>query len=641
MPESLLSLATTFLAAGEKRAAFSRLTTQLKSAIQASRIEDAATALRHSIHPDLDFTSALALIRIRRSLREWNVSPASVRIAVLSNHTVDHLIALADLFLFSLGLDAEFYTAPYGTLRQEILDPVSGLYQFQPQVTFLATSWRDLGHVPQLGEGMDRVHSRLQSELNDRAGMWQRIIERTGGQVLQNNFEVPPARTLDNHERRHPAGLAAYIDRLNLGLVERAPLAVTIHDLDHLSANVGRWTWGDERFFHMAKLPCAPECQVAYAHSVASVLAALRGVTRKCLVLDLDNTLWGGVIGDDGLGGIRLGQGDAEGEAFLAFQRFAKALKDRGVLLAVCSKNNERTGREVFEQHPEMVLRLDDIACFVANWDDKATNLKRIAQHLNIGVNSLVFVDDNPAERALVREVLPDVAVPEMPADPAEFVRALEKHRYFQIVNLASEDLQRTEFYRANAERAVLETATTDMESYLRSLHMTARIGPVTATNVERSAQLVNKSNQFNLTTRRTTSAELLAKAGDRQWVTMTVSLADRFGDNGLISVILARRDADALAIETWLMSCRVLKRGVEAQVLNELAASARAAGLKRLVGEYIPTPKNSLVADHYSHLGFSKTSDIDGVTSWELKLENWKPLSTNIEVLPVDGQAA
>ncbi len=297
-------------------------------------------------------------------------------------------------------------------------------------------------------------------------------------------------------------------------------------------------------FFH-AKLPCAPEFIVDYGFSVASLLAAQLGLSKKCLVLDLDNTCWGGVIGDDGLGGIRLGQGDAEGEAFVAFQQYAKALKQRGVLLAVCSKNEEHIAKEVFETHTEMVLRLDDISCFMANWTDKAANLREIARRLNIGLNSLVLVDDNPAERALVRQLAPEVAVPELPDDPAGFIQALEPYRYFQTLSIAPEDLQRAEYYRTNAQREEALSGSANVDDYLRSLVMTARIGPVTAMSLERTAQLINKSNQFNLTTRRRSAAEVSAIAADPQWLTRTVSLTDRFGDNGLIGVLLAKVEGD------------------------------------------------------------------------------------------------
>ena len=294
-----------------------------------------------------------------------------------------------------------------------------------------------------------------------------------------------------------------FISRVNDALFDGAPPYVVLHDVDSLAALAGRRAWGDDRMFFHAKLPCAAEFIVDYGFSVASLLAAQLGLSKKCLVLDLDNTCWGGVIGDDGLGGIRLGQGDAEGEAFVAFQQYAKALKQRGILLAVCSKNEEHIAKEVFEKHTEMVLRLDDISCFMANWTDKAANLREIARRLNIGLNSLVLVDDNPAERALVRQLAPEVAVPELPDDPAGFIQAIEPYHYFQTLSIAQEDLQRAEYYRANVQREEALTASADVDEYLRSLAMVARIGPVTPMSLERTAQLINKSNQFNLTTRR------------------------------------------------------------------------------------------------------------------------------------------
>jgi len=300
----------------------------------------------------------------------------------------------------------------------------------------------------------------------------------------------------------------------------------------------------------------------------------------------------------------------------------------------VCSKNEEHIAREVFEKHTEMVLRLDDISCFMANWTDKAANLREIARRLNIGLDSLVLIDDNPAERALVRQLVPEVAVPEVPDDPAGFIQAIEPYRYFQTLSIAREDLQRAEYYRANAQRVEAASGSANIEEYLQSLAMVARIGPVTAMSLERTAQLINKSNQFNLTTRRRSAAEVSALAADPNWLTRTVSLVDRFGDNGLISVILARRDGDALVIDTWLMSCRVLKRGVETLVNNHLCRWAIEHGLKRIRGEYIPTPKNDLVREHYAGLGYTKVDDDGaGQTRWEMPLSaDWPPQPVFIE---------
>jgi FkbH-like protein len=508
-------------------------------------------------------------------------------------------------------------------------------------VVVFATGWRDLVNRPMPGQKRTETDAMVAGEVQHWSSLWRQVHETLGCQIIQNNFDSPPWRSLANHETREPSGLAGYLARLNIALQDAAPPFVTIHDLDHLAASHGRWTWGDERYFHLAKIPCAPECQVDYAHSLASLLVAQQGGSKKCLVLDLDNTLWGGVIGDDGLEGIRLGQGDAEGEAFVAFQQYAKSLRARGVLLAVCSKNEAHIAKEAFDKHPGMALQYDDISCFVANWTDKATNLRTIAERLNIGLNSLVFVDDNPAERALVRQLAPEVAVPELTTDPADYIRCVEQHRYFQTVSISPEDFQRAEYYRANAAREMAEQQAGGLGDFLGSLAMVADVAPIDGLSLERSTQLINKSNQFNLTTRRYTAAEILGLTQDASWITLTVSLKDRFGDNGLISVLLARVDGKVAEIDTWLMSCRVLKRGVEQMLLNELVDAASQRGVDRIRGSYLPTPKNGLVSRHYPDLGFAEIEPVGlpaDATRWELGLEGRKPMATFIEVRRRNG---
>lgn len=621
--------------------AFTVLIHTIKDALKADEVAVALDAICRTALPDLDYTSAQSLARLYRRAAD-RAAPAGqpVRVAVLGSSTTDQLSALLDLYLFAGGVSAEIYESDFGVFRQEILDPDSGLYTFNPNTVFLATGWRDLGHVPGVGDTGAAVSQQAEAELEDWSLLWQTMHDRIGCQVIQNNFDRPAWRTLGNYERGHPAALGRYIDRVNAMFHEQAPPFVTLHDIDHLSAAVGRWAWGDERFYHHAKMPCAPECLVNYAHSVAALVCAQSGMGKKCLVLDLDNTLWGGVIGDDGLGGILLGQGDAESEVFLSIQQYVKGLCERGVILAVCSKNEEAAAREVFERHPEMVLALEDISCFVANWDDKATNLRHIAAELNIGLNALVLLDDNPVERALVRQLAPEVAVPELPEDAGGFVQALEMHRYFEVTSLGAEDLQRTEYYRANTGRKTLQRSTGNVDDFLASLNMTARIAPIQDTTLERSVQLINRSNQFNLTTRRYTIAEILAMVQDDSTLTRTVSLVDRFGDNGLISVLVAKTNGDSLEIDTWLMSCRVLKRGVEHVLLNHLCRLARDRGLKTIRGEFIPTAKNTLVRNHFAELGFTQTDGDDAEhTHWELELSpDWKPLNTFIEESDTHG---
>jgi len=597
-------------------------------------LEDAVALLRNTIAPDMDFTAAAAASRrLAKLRREGARSAASTRVAVLGSTTTTQLASFLDLFLFAQNVDAEIYEAPYGLLQQEILDPSSDLYRFRPDFIFLAVTRRDLGAMPALSDSPEAVEAAVDAAAGEWEGLWRTAHERLGCQIIQNNFDAPPWRVFGNLENTFASAPGAFIDRVNRELCRRAPRWVSIHDLDGLAASVGRWNWGDERFFHLAKLPCAPEHLTAYAHKVAALIAARLGRSRKCLVLDLDNTLWGGVIGDDGLAGINIGQGDAIGEAFVAFQRYARALAERGVILAVCSKNEDANAREPFEKHSDMVLRLEDISCFVANWEDKAANLRRIAQELNIGLDALVFVDDNPAERALVRRLVPEVAVPELPADPADYVRAVEQHRYFEAVSIGAEDFQRTGYYRANAQRREVASNVDDLDEFLRSLNMRAWIGPVGDLELDRTVQLIGKSNQFNLTTRRHSAADIERMRASKDWVTRVVKLEDKFGDNGLISVLLAREEGSALVINTWLMSCRVLKRGVEQVLLNNLVAAARERGLTELIGEYIPTAKNVLVKHHYESLGFMQMeADENGRTLWRLPIgDDWAPLPHHI----------
>jgi FkbH-like protein len=611
-------------ASGDQNAG-SALLSSLKAELKAGNADRVAEVFPRLPIPGLDYTIAMSLHRMLKQLRSNRpLHDRTVRIAVLGSMTTRQLVDLLDLYLQSGRITAEFYESEYGTINQEILDPTSGLHEFKPDLILIFTSWRDLKLRPKLTDGRDEVRHKVDNEVAAWTSLWSTVRESLRCQIVQSNFATPPWRTMGNLDARHPAGFRRYISLVNHALQDNAPPEVTIHDVDQLAAASGLWEWGDDRFYHQAKLPCSPEHLVDYAHSLSSLILAQVGLGKKCLVLDLDNTLWGGVIGDDGMGGIRLGLEDPESEAFVAFQRYAKALGERGVILAVCSKNDEQVAREVFEKHPSMVLKLDDISCFIANWDDKATNLARIAERLNIGLNSLVFFDDNPAERSIVRRLRPEVAVPEVPADPAYYIRALDQQRYFEALTISAEDLKRTEFYRSDSQRQALESSALDLNAFLESLDMTATIGPVIASTVERTVQLISRSNQFNLTTRRYTNAGVLELMADANWITRTISLRDRFGDNGLISVLLARVDSDALVIDTWLMSCRVLKRGVERLVLNNLVSAAGQRGLARLIGEYIPTPKNGLVLEHYPALGFTPIEGaVPGHKYWELRIDD------------------
>ena len=569
---------------------------------------DELAALRRSLAASSDYLAQTAAARkAARLLADAAVRATlqPVRLAVLGSSTTAQLPPLLALHGLAAGLALEIHEAPFGAYRQEILDPGSALYAFRPQAVLLFVNHRDAEEGPP------------EAEAERWAALWKLLRERAGCVVLMNAFDVPAERPGGNLEAGLPDSRLARLRRLNALLAERAAGgAALLVDCDHLSGVVGKERWHDARFWHHARQAIAPSALPRYAAEAAAVLMAAFGRARKCLVLDLDNTLWGGVVGDDGVAALELGE-TPRGEAFAEFQRYLKALARRGVLLAVCSKNDEANAREPFRTRPEMVLRLDDFSAFVANWEDKATGLRAIAKALNLGLDALAFADDSASERELVRRFCPEVAVVDLPEDPADYVRTLDSLRLFETASVSSEDRGRAAHFAAEAARAALQEGAPDLASFLRGLEMRAEAGPFRDADVPRLAQLVNKTNQFNLTTRRTTEAEVRAVSADPGAWTLAVRLADRLGDYGLVSAVVARRRGDDLEIETWLMSCRVLGRHVERLVFNRLVAGARAAGAKALVGRYLPTAKNGLVKDLLAGFGFA--AEADG--SWRLPL--------------------
>jgi FkbH-like protein len=449
---------------------------------------------------------------------------------------------------------------------------------------------------------------------------------------------APPVETLfGSLDRALPGTLRNLIGGINRALAESLiGSGDVLLDVATLAETVGLAEWHNTALWNMGKFSFSDEFIPLYGDHVARTVAALRGKSRKALILDLDNTVWGGVIGDDGLEGIQIAQGDARGEAHLAVQRMALDLRQRGIVLAVSSKNTDEVAREPFEKHPEMLLKLDHIAVFQANWNDKATNIQAIAEELSLGLDAMVFLDDSPVERGLVRKLLPQVAVPELPEEPAYYARTLAAAGYFEATAFATEDLKRAGFYQDNAKRASLQKQVGGVDAYLASLDMTITFQPFGATGRARIVQLINKSNQYNLTTRRYTDPEIAAAELDPEVLTLQVRLSDIFGDNGMISVIICRPgDAGVWEIDTWLMSCRVLGRKVEHMVLREILDHARVAGVHKLAGIYCPTDRNKLVVDHYARLGFAKVSEEEsGLTRWELAVARAAPDSAPMRVV-------
>lgn len=556
----------------------------------------------------------------------------TIKLALLGSSTLSHLVPGIRVAGLRRGLLLEIYKGPYGLYRQELADPGSGLYAFRPDVVCFAFDAQHLAG----GE-----NASAEAAMANLRQCWQMAQGNLGCRAVVQQTVLPrfPA-LLGNNEGRLLNSPAAIVAEINQQLRAAAPAAgVSLLSVDTWAAEDGLVNWFDASLWYQAKQEIHPRASGLYGDQLGRVLAALWGRSAKCLVLDLDNTLWGGVIGDDGLEGIVLGQGSPAGEAFVAFQRYAKQLGERGVILAVCSKNDEANALEPFEKHPEMVLRRKDIACYVANWTDKATNLRTIAERLNIGLDSIVFADDNPAERQLVRRELPMVAVPEMPDDPAEYARTLADAGYFEAVDLTAEDRERTELYRANAQREAARASATDIGAFLDGLEMELFANEFDLPGLKRIAQLMNKTNQFNLTTRRYTEADVQGMMANPDAATLQLRLTDVHGDNGVIGLVVGYRHGNTLEIDTWLMSCRVLGRGVESVTLNLLAERAEEMGCTTLLGEYRPTAKNGMVREHYGQLGFQLIDRAeDGTTRWELPLAGFTPQPTHMKL--VKGEA-
>ena len=546
------------------------------------------------------------------------------RLAVLCNSTIDLIVPALVASAARHGIALEVIQPSYDQVAQEALTPDSKVNSSKPDAMLLALDYRALPLKLSLGDA-DASSATVQGVIGYLQALRDGIKTNSNAVCIFQTF-APPVETLfGSLDRALPGTLRSLIDNINRELAAYVLASGdALLDVAGLAETVGLADWHDAQLWNMAKFSFSEELIPLYADHVARTVAAIRGKSRKVLILDLDNTVWGGVIGDDGLEGIKVAQGDAAGEAHLAVQRLALDLRQRGVVLAVSSKNTDEVARVPFEQHPEMLLKLDHIAVFQANWNDKATNIQVIAEELSLGLDAMVFLDDNPVERGLVRKLLPQVAVPELPDEPAYYARTLTAGGYFEAVAFATEDLERSGYYQDNAKRATLQKQVGGVDAYLASLDMTITFQPFDATGRARIVQLINKSNQYNLTTRRYTDPDVAAAENDPEVFTLQVRVADIFGDNGMISVVICRPgEAGVWDIDTWLMSCRVLGRKVEHMVLREVLEHARVAGVHKLTGTYRPTDRNKLVVHHYATLGFTKVGEEEsGLTRWKLLVE-------------------
>ncbi|MFZ0885619.1 MAG: HAD-IIIC family phosphatase [Candidatus Acidiferrales bacterium] len=570
--------------------------------------------------------SAAVLLRKRKSLlRESHSAPnlTQVRVAILGGSTTNEIADFIELLLLEKGIEPVFYQSGFNRYFEEsVLDP-SPLIEFNPDIAYIHTSQANIQAFPPLDATESQLQGCVQSELQRFAAIWQSLTNNTHCTVIQNNFEPPAARILGNLDGVVPGGQTRMVNCLNSEFAREANSnsRLIINDINAIAASLGLIHFHDARRWFSYKLITSPEGSLEIAKSVTAIISALYGRSRKCLVLDLDNTLWGGSIGDEGADKIRIGKETPEAEAYTAFQEYCLRLRERGVLLAVCSKNSEETAKEGFA-HPDSLLKLSDFSCFKANWNPKHENIAAIAKELNIGLESMVFVDDSAAERELVSAQLPMVAVPDVGSDITNFIAILDGARYFEPAALTNEDLSRGKQYEANSQRALQQSQFASYEDYLDSLEMSAEIGAFRPMYLERIAQLTNKTNQFNLTTRRYTPAEIETIAADPGYLTLYGKLSDKFGDNGLISVIIGRQELRTVHLDLWLMSCRVVKRDMEFAMLDALVAACHERGVLEILGYYLPSQRNSMVSDLYAKLGFNRVAqEEDGRSVWKLEL--------------------
>ncbi len=565
--------------------------------------------------------------RLRRELLAQNPHPLHKKIAILGGSTTNEVADQLGLFLLQYGIEAEFYQSEYAQYWQDAMFGTPELDAFEPDVIYVHTTWRNLTRLPATTDAPAQIDAMLEEQYAHFEAMWQALERKFACPIIQNNFDRPNYRLMGNRDIWDVHGRSNFISRLNQKFYAYAASHehFYINDIDYLSADYGLTAWGDAFYWHMYKYAMCLDAIPSLANSVANIIKSLYGRNKKALVLDLDNTLWGGIVGDDGVDGLAIGPEVPEGQVYAEFQSYCKALKSIGVILAVDSKNDEANALAGLN-HPDGVLRPDDFVAIKANWDPKDQNLRALASELNLGADSFVFADDNPAERAIVAAQVPGVETPVM--DGAEnYIKTLDHGGYFEVTTLSQEDLQKTELYHQNAQRAAAQAAFGDYGEYLDSLHMQAELYGFDPLYIQRIAQLTNKSNQFNLTTLRCTEDDIRAMAGDKDYLCLCGKLTDTFGDNGIVTVVAGQTEGQALHLRLWLMSCRVLKRGMEDAMMNTVVAEAAARGVREVYGYYYPTAKNGMVRDFYAGFGFEKVSeDETGNTVWKLAVDAYQP---------------
>ncbi len=547
------------------------------------------------------------------------------KIAILGGVTTKNIRIILELFLLNYGIKPFFYESEYDQYYEEAVFSSPELENFGPDMIYVCTSVRNIMDFPNLSDSLEMVNEKLSAQYHKFQEIWSCLTESFHCPVIQNNFEYPYFRLLGNKDASDMHGRVNFVTRLNLCFYEYAQNHDNFYicDINYLSASYGLDKWSDPYYWHMYKYAAAVPAIPYLAFNVANIMKSIYGKNKKVLNLDLDNTLWGGIVGEDGADNIEIGQETPLAQTYSEFQEYLKLHKQLGILLTINSKNDEENAISGLKR-PDSILRTEDFVSMKANWNPKDRNLVETAEELNLLPESFVFVDDNPSERAIVSAQVPGAAVPDM-GRVERYVQILDKSGFFEVTSLSEDDLKRTKMYQENRKRSQMQAAFACYEDYLGSLEMKGEIRPFIPAYLSRIAQLTNKSNQFNLTTRRYSQSDIEAVAADPSYITLYGKLEDKFGDNGVVSVLIGRldgKDREELHLELWLMSCRVLKRNMEYAMMDELVERAAASGVKRIVGYYYPTSKNKMVKDFYKMQGFTKISeDETGNTIWMFEI--------------------
>lgn len=549
--------------------------------------------------------------QLKKNLKKDFSKFKKIKVAVLGDTATQFLIQALRGAGFEYGYDLQIWEADFNQIERQVFDNSSELYAFEPEFVILfQSSHKLLGKYNKLKAEQHPGFASL--ELSSIDAIYAALANNLKAKIIYYNYTEIDDAVFGNYANKTTSSFLLQLRKLNYELMVYASEHANFYlcDISTIQNLVGKSHFFQPSVYINTEMVLSIEVLPMVAFKTMDIVNAINGRFKKCVILDLDNTTWGGIIGDDGLENIQIGSLGI-GKAFSEFQYWIKKLKNRGIIVAVCSKNTESVAKEPFEKHPDMVLHLDDIAVFVANWENKADNIRHIQNILNIGFDSMVFLDDNPFERNLVRENIPEICVPELPEDPAEYLEYLYALNLFETVSYSNEDAERTKQYQTEAQRATLQQKFTNEDDFLKSLNMVSLVEPFNKFNTPRVAQLSQRSNQFNLRTVRYTDADIESLAASENHFTFSFTLEDKFGDNGLICVIILQKEDDhTLFIDTWFMSCRVLKRGMENFVLNTIANFAKENGFTTLKGEYIPTAKNAMVEDHYKNLGFEQSGN-------------------------------